>query len=353
MNLRWGCGIITAMKKDFRADFKHYLTTLGMEARAMERALRKHTARDLALVQPKIEAYQKLLHVDQKTVVKLIAKFPAMLGYDVDSDSPTSVKNKMQNFQTILQIDARTVEKMIIAAPQILGFDTINDTPTSIKSKVKDYQRVLHADDKTLRHMVTIFPNMLGYDVVSDSPTSTANKVQFLKAALGVDDQTLLQMLVKAPVLLAMDTTGTGPSSLSAKIAKLNHVIPADKLRECITTCPMVFTVPAQAFKIRYLLAENVGAMGKFLKKGFMTNQNKVWARACYFSRFPSVYNPNNVYRDEKQFSRCFGVKSVDLMQRYPLDQAAVYQIEKTYLMKTGNLLTLDQQERAAIGLEK
>ncbi len=341
------------MKKDLITDFIQYLTTFGLDTRAMEKVLRKNTARDLALVQPKIDAYQKLLHADQKTMVRLITKFPAMLGYDVDSDSPTSVKNKMENFQTILQLSESAVAKMILGAPMILGYDTINDTPTSIKGKVKDYQKVLQADTKTLSRMITMLPSMLCYDVTSDSPTSTASKVQFLKASLGVDHQTLLQMLAKAPVLLAMDTNSTGPQSLTAKIKKLNAVIPADKLRTCITTCPTIFTVPAQVFKIRYMLAENVGAMTKFLKKGFLTGQDKVWARTCYLERFPGVFSPNNVYRDEKQFSNCFGIKSTDLMQRHPLNAAAVYQIEKTYLMKTGDLLTLDQQERTAVGLER
>lgn len=332
---------------------QNYLTTLGMDTRATEKVLRKNTARETTLVQQKMADYQTLFQIDQPTLFKLIRKFPAMLGYDVLSDSPTSVKSKMKNFQTLLQTDAKTVAKMLIAVPTILGYDTVNDTPTSIKGKFKQYQTILHTDAKTLRHMITIFPAMLGYDTVSDNPTSVSSKCEYLKTSLQIDDQTLLKMLTKAPILLAMDTTSTGPSSLTAKIQKLKAVMPAEQMRETIITCPTIFTVPAQAFKIRYMLAENNDVMPYFLHKGFMTNQEKVWARACHLAHHLGILNPSNVYRDEKQFNRIFGVKSADLMRAYPLNQTAVACIEHRYYVKTGHSLTLDQQERAAIGLEK
>lgn len=291
---------------------EHYFMTLGMDARAIKKVLSKFTTRDLQLIQQKVADYQTMFRVDERTVVKMITFFPSMLSCDVTSDSPTSIQSKIRDFQKLLHTDEQAVLKMCVTYPVMLGLDTAGDGPTSVKSKIKNYQALLQTDEKTVTQMIVAGPQLLCLDTVSDSPTS-----------------------------------------VKTKIKKITEVMPLEKLRACGADFQAIFTVPAQAFKVRYMLAENMDVTQSFLRRGgFMTSQSKVWARYCYLNRHPGVFNLNNVYTNEKMFTKRFGVASVDLMQKYPLDRAAVTQIEQVYYIKTGHQITLDQQERAVLGLE-
>lgn len=334
---------------------EEYLGTLGLDDRATAKVLTKKNAqRSLDAIQRKVADYQLLLQVDEKTLGKLLTKFPAMLSYDTNGDSPTSIKNKIKEMQAILHTDDKTVAKMVISLPSLFGFDITGNSATSLRGKIKAYQTVLKTDEATVRKMMIAMPSLIGCEIIGDSPASITNKLKFLKSSFQVDDRALTQMLVKAPVLLALDAVGDGPKSLATKINKFKQLMPLDQLREHIAYNPALLTVPAQAIKIRYMLAEDIGLTSVFLQKGFLTSQSKVWARACYMSHLiRGVFKMNNIYREESTFNHTFGVKSADLMKRYPLDQAAVHKIETTYLRKTGNLLTLDQQERAVLGLGK
>lgn len=373
---------------------KQYFVSCGMNNRAIERVLRKTSVRGVALIQRKIADYQTLLHIDAHTAVKMVVADPRILSLDTVSDSPTSVKSKIKDYQTILHVDERTVVKMIRLLSTLMCFDTTSNGPTSVKTKIKNYQTLLNTDERSVMKMIITHPSclardiygdsptsvknrlkdyqtvlgtdeatvakmfvnyspLIGLDVNSDSPTSIANKVQYFQTAFQLDLPTLTQMFVKAPTLLALDTTSTGPKSLATKIQKMTEVIPLGQLRECVVYNPSLLTMPGQAFKIRYMLAENFDVKPRFLKVGYLTSQEKVWARANYLNRHPGIFNMNNIYISEKVFNQMFKVPSADLMQKYPLDAAAVAQIEQSYYIKTGHKLTLDQQERAAVGLER
>ncbi len=373
---------------------KQYYASLGMNDRAIEKVLSRTNVRGLALIQRKVADYQTLFHVDIRRVVKMIIDDPRVLSFDTISDSPTSVKSKIRDYQKILHADERTVTKMLLALTTLLGFDTLGngpktvktkmqnyqtlfhtdersiakmilscpstlardvygDSPTSVKNRLKDYQNVLGADEATVAKIILGCPTLIGLDVTSDSPTSIANKVQCFQAAFQLDTPTLTQMFAKAPTLLALDTASKGPTSFATKMEKMTAVIPLQQLREYAVYNPTLLTMPAQAFKIRYMLAENFDVKPRFLKVGYLTGQSKVWARANYLNRHPGIFNLNNIYISEKMFNQMFRVQSADLMQKYPLNAAAVAQIEHNYYVKTGHKLALDQQERAAIGLEK
>ena len=162
----------------------------------------------------------------------------------------------------------------------------------------------------------------------------------------------MIDVVLKTPSLLAFDTVGTGPTSLKVKIDKITEVVPFERLREIVVANPKIFHVPAQNFKLRYMLAENIGVMSKFLINGFMTGQDKVWARFCYLDKHRGTFNMNNVYAGEKRFNHNFSVNSDDLMQRYPLDKTALARIEQDYQVKTGINLKLDQQELTMLDIE-
>ncbi len=368
---------------------KQYYASLGMNHAEVERVVNLCRMRTPELIQQKVESLQAFLQIDNPTMVHLIRRFPRLLNFDLISEESSKVKNRIREYQDLLQADAKTVVKMITAFPALLSFDSTSDNAKAVRSKIKDYQTTLHADlasvqkmiisypvllgldtkttiknkladlqatlhadAATVTKMVMDFPQLLGYEITGDSPTAVKHKLRHLKDVFRVDEQTLTGMVSKAPSLLGMDAISHGPKSLRTKVDKLRSVLTPEQLRECMVKTPAVLTVPAQAFKIRYMLAENLGIMSRFLKIGYMVNQNKVWARASYLNRHP-VLNLKSVYINEKDFHHRFGRSSAELMQQYPLDQTAVFKIEQNYLLKTGNNLTLDQQERTALGLEK
>lgn len=371
-------------------ELKQYYASLGMNERAIEKMVSRSGMRTPALIQQKIEKYQTWLQIDTPTAVRLITRFPNMLNYGLDSWEANPVEKRMKDYQDLLHADAKTVAKLITAYPALLSFDSVSDKPTAVKSKIQDFQTYLHADLATVQKMiiafpmmlgldtkttvknkiadlqtalqadtatvakiVTAFPQVLGYEITGNSPTAVNHKLQDLKEIFRTDDQTLTSMLAKAPVLLGLDTASNGPTSLRTKMDKMRAVLAPEQLQAAMVKKPALLTMPAQAFKIRYLIAEQFGVTPRFLQVGFMIHQNKVWARASYLNRQPGVFNLNNIYIGEKRFSERFGVATADLMQHYPLDQAAVTNLENHYYIKTGHKLTLDQQERAVLGLEK
>ncbi len=256
------------------------------------------------------------------------------LEYIVGMDNLTGLK---QYFHA-LGMNDRAIAK-------VLGKTNMRSL-TLIQQRLADLQKVLRIDAPTVVHMVVTWPDLLGHDGIE-----VVNKIQDYQKLLQIDEPTVVQMMINRPHLIGYNTMGEGPTAVKSKINKFTAAIPLEQLRDWVVRFPAILDMPAQAFKIRYMLAANLGITTRFFQAGFMTNQSKVWARACHLNRHPGIFNLANVYISEKFFHGMFHVSSSELMQKYPLDQTAVAQIEQDYLARTGHKVILDQQERAVLGL--
>ncbi|MCQ2382455.1 MAG: hypothetical protein MJ060_01250 [Clostridia bacterium] len=303
-------------------------------------------------VKSKIKNYQTLLHVNENVICKMIRLCPGILGFDTISDTETSVKGKLKSYQTLLHVDETKVIKMICSFPHMLKFDTISDAETSVKGKLKSYQTLLHADEANVIKMICSFPAMLNYDIVSENATSIKNLIKNYQKILQIDEDTVLQMIREFPGLLGFDTVTDETSGVKNKVQKLNAFVP----KEHIINHPLILSVPAQQFKIRYMLASNIntmqdGILKRFLACGFMTSPGKVWARYSGLTSRRLGLKLSYIYQTEKIFQQRIGKKTEDLIKQYPLDLDAVHNIEQGYLRNTGVALKLDTKELAALGL--
>lgn len=339
------------MHEKMHDELKEYLKSFGFSEGKIAKFFGNTTLRDLTIIKAKMEDYKEIFSLNDIEISKLIKICPQLLGYDISSESEGSVKGKIKFYKDLLNIDENQIRKMIITLPALLGLDTISDSERSVKGKIKAYKELLNLNDREIKKMLRAFPQLLCLDLVSDSETSVKNKIKFYKDALNLSDSEVRKMLVISPGMLGLDTISNKSSSVKAKIRKFKQILPYDVLRKVAIKTPMIFSVPAQKFKIRYMIANINGNEKNFSLEVFMTNEKKAWARACYLK-------PLNVsaywnYQGEKQFAKQFGITSEELMKVYPLDKKATLEIEKAFWEKTGEKMTLDSDEIKELGLER
>ncbi len=306
----------------------------------------------------KIENYAEILGVNSDTMNKIVNYNP-----HVSEIKPESLKKKVEDLEKVFNDEARSV---IIANSKILDLDFKTENQfdknavmkldeqelrdsTSVKDKIKYCQIILGISEDEVINMVRKFPALLLHDVIK----RIKNLLNYFQDTLHVDRRTLLQTVIACPRLLSYDSTNTNATSLKTKIQKMNEVMPMQEVLTLIIKNPQILSVPAQSFKLRYMLATISGTMERFLSSGFLTNEKKVYARLCFLQKKnPKFFNKEDLYRTEKVFAKRFNAKSSELMEKYLLDAAAIAQIEMAYQNITGKTVKLDQQERANLGLE-
>ncbi len=304
-------------------------------------------------VKGKLKAYKEMLQLSDSEIKKISLTFPPLLSFDVVSESETSVKGKIKAYKELLQLSDKEIRKMIVSYPALLGYDTVSESETSVKGKIKAYKELLQLNDRKIGSLFATFPSLLGYDMISESETSVKGKIKAYKELLQLSDDEITKMIRHMPALLFLDTSSEKISSVKTKIAKIQQMIPFDRLREVAIKTPAIFIAPAQTFKIRFMLASIVDRMPSFFNSnGLMTSEKKVWARLCHIQS-TNCEAKSYVYQGEKFFVNHLGVSSEELMKKYPLDEKAVKKIEKAYFEKTGKSMALDKNERAKLGLER
>ncbi len=197
--------------------------------------------------------------------------------------------------------------------------------------------------------MIIKLPSLLGYDTNSDGPTSIKGKVEFYRTYLKLSDNEIKNMIIKSPSLLGLDTNTDGPKSVKTKLNKLKTFIEPNRLIELIKNDPNFLCVPAQKFKIRYMLATDLNFSDIFNNCKLITGEATVWARFCFLNE-NGIDKYYNVFVSKKVFKRIYGADTDYLVEKYPLDKEAIKFIEETYMQKTGHKLTLDESELSALG---
>ena len=166
----------------------------------------------------KVNDYLKLLNIDTDEFYEMVKSLPQLLGYDIISDKPTSVKSKLKFYKDTLSLIDSELAKLIKSFPVLLSYDTISDKPTSVKSKLKFYKNTLSLTDNELAKLIKSFPVLLGFDTMSDSPTSVKSKLKFYKDTLSLTDSELTKFIKSFPVLLGYDTISNNPTSVKSKL---------------------------------------------------------------------------------------------------------------------------------------
>ncbi len=320
-----------------------YFLGLGLKENEAKELLQKSGVRDLDIIQIRLDDYQKIFQVDLSTILRWMLKDPKLLGLETVGKQSTTVQSKLKQLQEVLRVDEKTASTMILQVPKLLDLSS-----NTIKSKIADYQKLLHTDAATITKWVCCQPYVLNYHVTEN----VAATVNFYLDELKINTATLLQMLLSFPALITygIDDSAT---SIKTKIQKINEVLPREQARELMIEKPMILTAPAQSFKIRYMLAAVIGLLSNFINN-FIFSEGKVYARYCYLTqKHPTAMKRSLVYASEKKFNQYAGAKTVDLLEMFPLDLAAVKKIEHLFFKLTGQQIELDNQELQALGLQK
>ncbi|MCQ2382091.1 MAG: hypothetical protein MJ054_02185 [Clostridia bacterium] len=308
-------------------------------------------------VKNKIKVFQHILQADEETVIKAIVSQPSLLGYDCTLDSEKFIKGKIQKYKNFFQVDEMDVFKLVQKNPVLLILDCDSDEPTSVKTKIREIQNIFNIEPKRVCKMIKAQPKIITYDCVGDTSTSITAKIKAYQTLLQADELSVKSMIIKQPALLSFDCVSNSPTSVKSKIKKMSEVITQEKACELILEKPNVLNVPARDFKIRYILAVCLGESNQFFKGGFMTNQNKVWARSCCINdknkeliSGKRIYA--GIYKSEKAFQKRFGQKSAELLNEYPFNQDALLSVVQQY-DKIKDNHNSDKQDILIKGTEK
>ena len=329
------------VEKDLALAAKYFIG-LGLKESEAIFLLSKSEVRDLDLIKIRLDDYQKLFQVDQKTVLKWILKDPKLLGLETIGKQDTSVQTKLKHLQDVLKVDEKIVLSMVLQTPKLIGYST--DT---IKHKIADYQKLLGTDENTIIKWVCCRPDVINYDLTEN----VAATLQLYRETLNIDSATLLQMLLDFPSLITygIDDSAT---SVKTKMEKICEVLSPEQARELMIEKPMILTAPAQSFKIRYMLAAVMGVSSQFANNCIF-GEKKVYARFRHLIRkHPTAMKRSLVYASEKKFNQYAGAKTTDLLATFPLDLATVKEVEQSFSKLTGRQLELNDQELQALGLQ-
>ena len=335
------------------------------------------TGKNPTSINNKIDFYKNTFKYDDKTMGETLASYPWLLHLDTLSDRPTSVKSKIKYIQDELKITEHESVKIICKNFKILSskkeslqknIDYFRDYFQSDARKIFIAQHRLITDDverffilrrdpimnllkineEQFIKVINKTPSLLAYPATGDRPDSIESKMKYYKNNLHLNDNELLNLILNKPIVLTLDVTTNGPTSVNKKLQAFTECMPFEKVREAILNTPTLLTTPAQQFKIRYMLAYDMGEEDKFFKINFMINEKKVWARYCFLSStVPSQID--KVYIGEERFKKLFNISSEQLLEQYPLDENAVYDIEQTFAETTGRDLKLNQAERETV----
>ena len=332
------------------------------------------------VIKKKLAFFKDFFKVNDEQLAVAIKRTPILLYYDVISDSPTSFKSKAKFIKNELNLSDKELRIFLFKNTQILAFDTNNGKPSSIKTRIDLYKKLLNAStaeikkmslrympllihtpenmtafkfkplkkilkfqDKEFADFIKKYPQLLCYACYGDNPKSIESKLKFYKETLLLNDDEVINLVKEKPVILTLDTTTDRKTSVQSKMEAFTECMPFEEVRERIIENPKLLTVPAQQFKIRYMLAYNLGIENKF-----MTNEQKIWARYCYL-KDDNYKDFRKVNIDEKGFENEFKVSLDELLEHYPLDEAAICDIEQTFYATTGQELKLNQEEREAV----
>ncbi len=332
------------IEKDLIA-VKAYYASKGFNNSEISKLL-KNEVRDVVLIQMRIEDYQELWHVDEKTVWAAVLKKPNLLGLETKGKHiPTSVESKMLDWQNTFHLDKPTLIKMILNRPQILAVGKLQDL-------IAGYQKALQTDQATVKKIILRTTRLveLGFD------ENIVRTLRFYRDTLQIDQPTLTQMVLCYPSILVYDVKKS-PTSVKSKLARLNEVMPFRELRARVIEHPRILNAPANAFRLRYMLAvlaDYYAGTGSATKRFFtcMTNQDTVWARLCYL-KSKHMKTMSYLYYDEKRFNKHVGVKSEDLKRQYPLNAQAINYIEQEFLRIAHRWFKLNPQELGEMNMTR
>lgn len=300
-------------------------------------------------VPEKIRFFKKILMLSDKEVLKVIKKFPMLLGYDIYSNEPTSILSKVNFYKDLLGFDDAEVANFIRKLPQLLSYDTgtseeSKKNPSSIITKYDFYKKTFNLTDSQASYMIKQLPSLLSYDTVSESPKSVKGKLAFYQKKLGLTDEELRKFIFAVPCALGYDTISTMPSSVSAKIDRLLEIGTVEDIKKN----PRCLCLPAQKVKVRAMLIADIDN-NPIASNNLMIREQKLYARRCYLASHKIPITWTELFRNEGNFQSVNNISSDSLMNIYPLTDEALKEIEEAYNKLGKRPLHLDESERVAI----
>lgn len=318
-------------------------------------------------LEKRINDLKERYNFSNETVLKMLTKYPAVLTYTIEA-----IIKKEKSYMKDLGIGFDDFVSIIERQPSILGFS--ND---DAKTKQSDYNKeysisgtkfakrakstpsILNLNEENIKNKYNFYQERYGFSeidygkmaskgsqVMTLSPETVLSKEILIKNAFGIETEDFAKMIFKQPAIL-----GQSADSIKLKKQQIDDLkIPTTLLIEN----PNMLTAPANSMKIRYMIVRSIANREDVLKNTgwYLVNQNKSYARLCYFILNEKPVKLTHLVSNERNFQKQFGVSSASLMEMYKIDEKVIENIVDSFNEYSGEKLYLTEDEKKYLNEE-
>lgn len=319
--------------------FLEYLIKCGLNYDSAYKIMDGTTIRGTAIIEHKLRFYDKLFNLSRPETLKIIVKFPQLLGMDVFMDDPTAVKTKLSYYVRRFGLSGYELTKILKNFPGILNYDVSDCSATSVPKKFETYINKLDLSEEELRHIFIAYPRMLSIGA-KGGKNSIKKRIEFYKEELEADAEELKYVLLKAPAILGFDINSNSPTSAKRKLKALKEIFTTDEIKKN----PILLALPACKIKFRYMLLypyeKNLAEKG-----GLMLNERVAFSRICHLKERRVKPTLSRISYPEIVFNARQG----KITKEYPLTLEVIKRVQDYYNSLTIKSLYLEEDEVRAI----
>lgn len=286
-------------------------------------------------------------------------------GANAISYSEEKILEKFHYFQKYYGISATEFGKIVLATPSLIGLssqmfkerellylDHFNFSRDEFKKILLHKAFVFRPSNESILQREEFFLKTLGMKkkdftkVIKQNPSllcysenSILQNINFIASEFDLSKEQTCHVIKTWSTILSLS-----PESLHAKKQILEEIGVDPNV---ITHDPKIVSAPEKSLKARYLLARCIAPEDDvFSKKAwYMTNQNKVYARLQFLKSLNHKVTLNDVYQEEKQFQKYYGISSETLMDTYRLDEETLLGLLDKFKIHDTKKLNFSKEE--------
>ena len=275
--------------------------------------------------------YKDIFGLDDAQMAKVLERSMALLTYDCETDSPTSVRSKIDFFEKVLGFTHQDFTEMFVSFPAILSYSTVNQD--ALIGKINYFKNTFGYTNAELRKLLHNRPYILGYDCTSKSPTSIPAKITKYAELLNVDESVVKDLIKRVPTLLDYDCFSNSNTSVSTKITYLQQMGFDSSF---IVEDPSILGANMKKIKFRYMLLSTILFDNQFThSKWFAYDESKIYARYKYCLNNCIPYTFSTLVKGSNDILSPID----DLVKKYPITPDVVVEIEAKYHALTNKKL--------------
>ncbi|MBR1926009.1 MAG: hypothetical protein IJ837_04095 [Clostridia bacterium] len=179
-------------------------------------------------------------------------------------------------------------------------------------------------------------------------------KLEFYQKELDLNQDDLTLFFLRYPLNLVFSINSNSPTSAKTKLEVFDML---GVSRQKIVEHPFLLNFPAMRLRFRYMLTSRFFDDEQVFNSSILsTSEDAIYARYQYFRyKFKNVSDyAIDLVAPEKRFQKIYGTDTKSLIEKYPITEEVVEEVEREYNSrcktdKTHKQITLTELEKEAI----